>query len=128
MADLTYDGVRRATGEALVSLYSSMKELRGNLQSMRFDFRSDELRTRVTNIERQLNELAPLLQRMEITMQKLNQHGYAQAQWREQFNVQQLEQRIMNIEQFSGNLSRYLYELQQHLARLAEAQGQRIQS
>lgn len=128
MADLTYDAVRRATGEALVNLYASIKELRGNLQNLRVDSRSDELRFRVTNIERQLNDLTPVLQRMESTMQQLNKHGHAQVEWQSQFNVQQLEQRIMNIEQFSGNVSRYLYELQQHLARLAESQGQRIQS
>ena len=126
MADLTYDGVRRATGEALGSLYSSIKELRGNLQNLRSDTRSDELQSRVYNIERSLNDLMPVLQRMENTMQQLNQHGHAQAQWRTQFNVQQFEQRIMNIEQFSGNVSRYLNELQQHLARITEAGAQRL--
>lgn len=128
MADLTYDGVRRATGEALGSLYSSVKELRGNLQSLHFDSRSKELQSRVNNIERTLNDLMPMLQRMESTMQQLNQHGHAQAAWRTQFNMQQFEQRMSNIEQFSGNVSRYLNDLQQHIARLAESQGQRIQS
>lgn len=59
-------------------------------------------------------------------MQELNHHGHAQAAWRTQFNVQQFEQRIMNIEQFSGNVSRYLNELQQHLARLTETGAQRL--
>lgn len=127
MADFSYDTVRRAAQEAVSNLQTSLNEVRDNMHNWRHDSRTNDVQTRVQNIERVLNELGPVVQKMETLMQQVYQHSYTQEQWRNQFDTQRFHQRVINIENYAMDVNRYLQELHKQIGRLIDTNDQRVQ-
>lgn len=127
MADFSYDTMRRAAQEAVSNLQSSLNEVRDSVHNWRHDSRTSETQIRIQNIERVLGELGPVVQRMDTVIQQMYQLNYTQEQWRNQFDAQRFHQRVINIEKYSMDVSRYLQELHKQMGRLLDSNDQRVQ-
>ncbi|HSE29237.1 MAG TPA: hypothetical protein VLA77_01470 [Candidatus Saccharimonadales bacterium] len=127
MADFSYDTVRRAAQEAVSNLQSSLNEVRDNVHNWRNDSRTSDVQIRIQNVERSLNELSPIVQRMETLMQQMYQQNYTQEQWRNQFDAQRFHQRVVNIEKYAMDVNRYLQEIHKQMGRLLDSSDQRVQ-
>lgn len=127
MAEFSYDTMRRAAQEAVGNLQSSLNEVRDSVHNWRHDSRTSETQVRIQNIERVLGELGPVVQRMDNVIQQMYQLNYTQEQWRNQFDAQRFHQRVINIEKYSMDVSRYLLELHKQMGRLLESNDQRVQ-